>query len=878
MMLPVFFTIVSRNYLAYALTLMQSIARQYPSAKRYLCLADTRADDPALQTDLFETVTIDQLALPDFEAFTFRYDIMELNTAVKPYMFGWLRERHPDAGLVYLDPDILVLRPLVKVEQAFAEGASLVLTPHLNAPIEDDKFPDELAIMRSGVYNCGFVAINAAHPRAGKLISWWQDKLEFDCFVDLEGGLFTDQKWMDLAPGMYPDVTILRDDGYNVAYWNLAQRPVTQDTDGGFRAGGAPLVFAHFSGVNANEPKAFSKHQNRFTVDSIGGLRPLYERYVALLRENGHAEHVIKPYAYGSYPDGERIVPVLRRVYHRYFDVFCEQPILAPLAMDRGLFNQPCPELPDVPGLPISRLMYQVWLMREDLRAAFSLRSNDGREGFIRWYLAAVAADMRLDKRYIDPIRARFGQPAATVATEPVLAEANVADSAVPTPGPRLRTRAGAAALRVFVWGKRHGGLANLYARIPFRWRLALRQRVHAAAGMPMPPLPFDAARRRAARARRGPLAETGVNLLGYARGEFGVAENVRSYARALENVDYPFSILNFDVGVASRQEDHSMDRHFSDALPHADNVFFINADQMQVARDALGKEAFAGHRNIGFWVWELEKFPDDWHSAFDLVDEVWVPTHFIRAAIAAATDKPVLRMPKSIAFEVPTGMDRTHFGLPDDEFVFLFSYDFNSFASRKNPEATIAAFHRAFADGAKGARLLVKSTNGGRFPERLAALVQSIADDPRIEVRDGFLARDEMFALQNSVDCYVSLHRSEGFGLGMAESMYLGKPVIATGYSGNLDFMDRDNSLLVDFKLIPLRDGDYPYWQDQHWADADVGHAATLMRQVFDDRDFAHRVGAAAAASIRRTNSKASCAASVTERLQEIARRRSTT
>jgi glycosyltransferase involved in cell wall biosynthesis len=366
------------------------------------------------------------------------------------------------------------------------------------------------------------------------------------------------------------------------------------------------------------------------------------------------------------------------------------------------------------------------------------------------------------------------------------------------------------------------------------------------------------------------------VNLLGYARGEFGIAENVRSYARAIEQQGHPFLIFNFDVGTASRQRDNSMERHFSDTLRYAQNVFFINADQMQIARDVLGRQAFAGHHNIGFWVWELENFPRDWRGAFDLVDEVWVPTEFVRKAIAVRTDKPVLRMPKAIEFEAPVGMDRAHFGLPGDEFVFLFSYDFNSFASRKNPEATIAAFRAAFADGTGGVRLLVKSTNGGRFPDKLAALQHSVVDDPRIEVRDGFLSREEMFGLQNTTDCYVSLHRSEGFGLGMAECMYLGKPVIATAYSGNLDFMDHDNSLLVDYKMVSLRNGDYPYWQGQQWADADVAHAARLMRQVFDDREFAQRIGAAAAASIRRTNSKIVCGAAVAKRLGEIDRRRS--
>jgi len=611
--------------------------------------------------------------------------------------------------------------------------------------------------------------------------------------------------------------------------------------------------------VNLGQPDIYSKHQNRFDAFGIGGLRPLYDDYLGKLRDNGQPQHATKPYAYGRFPDGEKIVPALRRTYHRRFDVNCQQSERNPLQMDRSRFNEPCPELPEIPDLPVSHLMYEAWKMRDDLRDGFNLRTLDGREGFIQWFVSTAAAEMGLGERYTAPIKARFKPTTRKVRGD-------------------LAGRLGTMVLRTLSWGKRHSGLARLYARIPFSWRLALRRRVHAAAGMPMPPLPFPTTERRAAKPTRVqvPPVSPGVNLLGYARGEFGIAENVRSYARAVERAGHPFRIFNFDVGTASRQRDHSMEKHFSDTLRYADNVFFINADQMQIARDVLGRAAFAGHHNIGFWVWELEKFPRDWHGAFDLVDEVWVPTEFVRSAIAASTNKPVVRMPKAIEFEVPENMNRAHFGLPRDEFVFLFSYDFNSFASRKNPEATIAAFRAAFGDGVKGVRLLVKSTNGDRFPEKLSVLQQSVAGDPRIEVRDGFLSREEMFGLQNSVDCYVSLHRSEGFGLGMAECMYLGKPVIATAYSGNLDFMDRDNSLLVDYKMVPLRDGDYPYWQGQQWADADVTHAARLMRQVFDDREFARRIGASAAASIRRTNSKDACGAAVVARLQEIHRRRS--
>jgi glycosyltransferase involved in cell wall biosynthesis len=646
---------------------------------------------------------------------------------------------------------------------------------------------------------------------------------------------------------LVPDVAILRNDGYNVAYWNLANRQIKHSASGGYSVNGVPLVFAHFSGVDFGRPEIYSKHQDRFDANGLGGLRPLYDEYLGKLRENGHPEHVHKPYAYARFADGAAITKALRLTYRRRFDVGCDQPVLHPRRMDRGRFNTGCPELTDMPTLPVSHVMYTVWRMREDLHDAFSLRTDAGRAAFIEWYLASATREMGLDNTYVQPIRERF---------KPV------------TPG----SRSALAVMRVFMWAKRHGGLAHLYARVPFAWRMRFRRRLHGASGIPMPPMPLVSAPRRERKAGvEGARELPGVNMLGYARGEFGIAENVRSYARALEQADYPFLIYNFDVGAASRQEDHSMERCFSDTLRYGNNVFFINADQMQIARDVLGRETFLGRRNIGFWLWELEKFPHAWQSACDLVDEIWAPTQYVCKTIAACTDKPVLRMPKAIEFDVPTGMGRGYFGLSGAEFVFLYSYDFNSFTARKNPKAAIAAFRRAFPNGVSGVRLLVKSINGDRHPEQLTALQQVVADDPRIEVRDGFLDRAEMFGLQNAVDCYVSPHRAEGFGLGMSECMYLGKPVIATGYSGNLDFMDRDNSLLVDYRMVPLHEGDYPFWQGQQWADPDVEHMARLMRSVFDDRELARRIGANAAASIRRTHSRTGCAAAVTQRLERI-------
>lgn len=436
----------------------------------------------------------------------------------------------------------------------------------------------------------------------------------------------------------------------------------------------------------------------------------------------------------------------------------------------------------------------------------------------------------------------------------------------------RCATLTAAIALRILLLGKRVG-LMRIYALLPSPWRIRVKLFLYGVAGIPMSPLPVPSryTRQHVRRRLSATEAERGINLLGYARGAFGLAENVRTHARVLERMQYPFDVIDFDLGVADRGQDPSLDKYFSDRMLYKRNLFFINADQMPIAYTSLGRKQLEPHLNIGYWEWELEKFPNEWCRSFDFVDEVWVSTDFVRRAVAACTRKPVVRIPKAIAVDAPIGMGRDYFGIPSDDYVFLFSYDFHSSAVRKNPEAVIKAFRSAFSDRSLQARLLVKSSNGARFPNELASLKHNVADDPRIDVRDDILTREEMTGLQNSVDCYVSLHRCEGFGLGLAECMYLGKPVIATAYSGNLDFMDKDNSLLVDYTLVPVGRGQYISWKGQVWADADTQHAAEFMRAMFDQRELAARIGASAAASIRRTNSYAACSSAIADRLQRL-------
>lgn len=254
------------------------------------------------------------------------------------------------------------------------------------------------------------------------------------------------------------------------------------------------------------------------------------------------------------------------------------------------------------------------------------------------------------------------------------------------------------------------------------------------------------------------------------------------------------------------------------------------------------------------------------WSDSFALVDEVWAISEFSRRAIAAATEKPVFAFPLPVvAPQARPGLDRATLGLPGG-FLFLFCFDFASITERKNPHGLIRAFSAAFAPG-EGPTLVLKAVNGTSGLADLEALKLHAAERPDIMVIDRYLDHDEIAALMAACDCYASLHRSEGFGLTMAESMALGKPVIATGYSGNLDFMDDRTAYLVPWTegVVPANCAPYP--EGARWAEPDLDAAAQLMRRVVEHPDEAAAVGARAQHAVLTEHGLAARAAILRER-----------
>jgi SAM-dependent methyltransferase len=346
--------------------------------------------------------------------------------------------------------------------------------------------------------------------------------------------------------------------------------------------------------------------------------------------------------------------------------------------------------------------------------------------------------------------------------------------------------------------------------------------------------------------------ASLGVNAVGYLRGGLGLGQAARLYVQALHAAGVPVRTTTVDVNLpdvvgpdgrrAEIKTTDFADLHVEGELPF--NLICVNAPELPAFARELGPEFFEDRYTIGVWAWEVDVVPPSWDRAFALVDEIWVYSRYVEEILSHVSPVPVVRVPLPIVAPPPGG-DIGALHLPDG-FTFLFLFDFYSTLARKNPLGLVDAFTRAFAPG-EGPQLVLKSHNGDFKPERLARLREAVGDRPDVTIVDRFLGEPEMAALMRRADCYVSLHRAEGFGLTLGESMALGKPVIATGFSANLDFMTAENSYLVRHREAEVGPEGENYPAQGTWAEPDVGHAAELMREVWEHQDAARERGARA-------------------------------
>jgi glycosyltransferase involved in cell wall biosynthesis len=733
-----------------------------------------------------------ELTAQEFRAMTLYYDVTEISTALKP----WVMERvlvETDGPVLYLDPDCVVFDSLDFLGAA-ATKRGIVLTPHLLSPMPRDGLgPDERQILWSGAYNLGFLGL-AKTGDTDPFLRYWKERLRFDAIIDPTQMLFTDQRWIDLVPGMF-EHHIERDPGCNVAYWNAHERAL-ELASGVVTAAGRPLRFFHYSGFEPDHPQMLSKHAGehpRLLLSEQPILRLLCSQYVEQLKVADDDQASRYPYRWDYLPNGLRLNPMLRRFLREAFRRGGQGGPPNP-ADEHGITKlvewllEPDDRLP--------RLAGQILAIRPDVQAAMPDPANADAERFANWLRVSGSTD-----HGIDP------------------------------------------------W---------------FAARLA------RAVGRGAPPRPSERHERNVA--DREPVVE----VIGFVNAELGIGEAARRLVGSLGTAGVKHCVTGYHRHTLSRLEaaappPTAVDDRVVDVV-----ISCVNADLFPTFCADLGPARTPRGHHVGLWFWELDQFPQEFHASFGLVDEVWCASEFVARSLRRHSPVDVVKIPMPIvAPHVDRRLRRADLGLPEG-FVFLFIFDFLSIAERKNPFGLVEAFSRAFAIG-EGPTLVIKSINGSQRIRALERLRLAAISRPDIVVIDRYMSQSEIAATAAASDCYVSLHRSEGFGLTLADAMALGVPVIATDYGGNMEFMDDSNSVLVPSRMVEVGTGCEPYPAAALWADPDLDAAADAMRRLVDDHDYFVLRSAAVRAQILNRFSLERCGKEISCRLDRIRARRRT-
>jgi len=845
---PCIVTITAGHSLHFARALLQSVAEHHPEADRFCVFVarDTQQTDSL--HDGFTTIPVASLGLPGGDDFLFQYDSPDLASVAQPWIIEHMFSRGYDIVLFFAS-QIRIYQPLLEAFRLLDTTADVVLTPHFTAPISGGWHPDAADMLGTGIYNPDFLGIRRT-DNTRRLIHWWQEKLLENGDLSAADRLRADQRWHDLIPALCDRTAILRQRGYNVALWNFEERRLHVDRTGEILADDEKLVFFNFSGFNSEHPGS-STHAQAMRVANEAVVR-LTRKYAEALQELGSAWYAGLPYEFGVFSDGSRVTGAQRALFRR----------------DETL-RRACG------GRPFAR------------PEALSLEPTDASEAdTIASSFAALGEIGRL-QGLSDQLLGRPATPQEIRAWRPWMrSRLGMARLLLRTGLSREARRSSgwlARLLRYIAQSPLASGPVRDYALIPLTRLVSLGAGVFSGLAY-RPYLRSDAATApeshpkqilrhvapSPASSRPGHDAPS-VNILGYFSSDLGIGEAARSLAGSCDEAGIAVTCIDAEelfntpvstIGATSfpRQEKRPID------------ILFYNADvTLAAAQHLRAIDHHSGYR-IGFWHWEQPILPQRFHAAFAEVDELWVPSTFIQDAISSVAPVPVVKIPHAVRFTPTPGVKRAAFGLPEGKCLVLVMYDFHSFQERKNPQAAIAAFRQAQA-AEPSLGLVIKTINAQHHHRQRQELQEALRDVAGVTFIDAALTRQQAWDLQMCCDILLSLHRAEGFGLILAEMMYLGKVVVATGWSANMDFMDESNSLPVAFELKPLPRPIGPYEAGIPWAEPDIDHAAAGLRRLVTDRELASRLGRNARETIRRTLDPQVVGLRVRQRLEVIER-----
>ncbi len=770
--------------------------------------ADEAGATPRSVADLLDVDIAGLLSLHDEE---------ELSALLLPALLQRLAWQGEDP-VVHLPGSAWVLGGLEPIAQALTER-EVMLVPRMTHDVPDDG----LRPSRAQMEGAGRIERTIIGVRRGKqaraFLAWWGARVvrwlgSLDAKPSRERP--EDRSWLarylELAPARFA-TAVLEDPGCNLNEWNLHRHSLHGSARKPLVDDDRPVRFLNLPGYDPNRPHQLSGQASRARVSRSPLLHELSIAYATELRACG-------------WHDREHRAEIGRRLAD---DLVYDESMRAAYACALAL-GEPVDDLfagegmrafidwlagpaPRGGAYGISRYLYfRLARERADvLRAYPDLDGEDGPE-CLAWCWAFGRDELGIPERFMP---ARPGQAGAGAPRSDRVATPQT--PAVDAP---------------------------LERRLP----LAVRE---PAAGNAL-----------------------AVRVTGYLGHTLGLGAAARGYVQALgaagvpvSTVSVPLHHLELPVELAAEYGRHGFEDLVHEGA-HGFEIVAVNAEELPDLVERLGDDYFDGPR-IGIWGWETNTIPPRWRRAFALVDEIWVYSRFMAANIGAVAPVPVIALPPPVA-PPPDPPEPLRLGVPKG-FLYLFVFDYLSTVQRKNPVGLIEAFRLAFAPG-EGPQLLIKTINAPLRPLAEEEVLWAAHGREDIHVIDRSLTGQQLHALMAACDCYVSLHRSEGFGLTMAEAMAIGKPVIGTGYSGNVDFMNADNSYLIDYTVGRVGPDCEIYPPEGEWADPSIEHAAQLMRGVHDDRQQAARRGAQAAQDIAVTLSPEATGAAMRARLAQLA------
>ncbi len=900
------FTISSNNYLGMARVFADSYLEHHPGSRVFVCLVD-RLDDRVPYEDLpFEIILAEDLDIPEFRNFAFRYHILELNTAVKPFVFKYLRDKIGLDRVFYFDPDILVHDRLGGLEEALGSHQA-VLTPHLTQPLDNRCRPPERVIGMCGVYNLGFVGLQLNDGTHG-FLDWWCDRLHRYCIVDLANGLFVDQSWMDFAPAYLDSVAIVRDPIFNIAYWNLPHRRPVQVEDH-WEVDGRRVGFFHFSGVDLDNLDIISRHQDRVDLWSRPELRPLFEGYRDLVDRSGQQELREVPYHFGTFAGTDIAIPWVARIALQEIDprglrwpdpfaVDADDSFLAWLA-----------EPVELHGQAVNRTALYLWQERPDVRREFPDLESDHLLRFLEWYFAKGNLEEDLHDVFMEALRVAppvvrpvplvseieevaridLSNPGERTAwlnepiddeTEPTLTRLSMAihracpDVAAQYPEPLGRHR------REFAYwfaleGRRSYGLhADLVTPVrrtlPPKSRISLRLKglviprggtprrlapPETMTASPSPPAgesssaPAPGARVFEEMGRPMRTAPSvGVNLVGYFEGSEGARSFAPAICEALQASGIPHVAVSLDHDLPDQMTSDRIRHH--DGAPFPVTVLALPPDRWQKVLQRLPVGCRLGSRVIGYCSELVESSAVE---RMTMVDEVWTPTEDMAIKLADVLPVPVRTVPAGVVRPADSANGGS-LGLDEDRFWFLTVDHAMGEDDDRAVSSAIECVRRLVRVGKNGVGLcLAVGPEKRRLASQLRHLPIHVVVEP---LCSGLLDR-----LFYACDGYLDLRESERIDPILLKATMRAMPVVAAWRELEREARQSNNGIGSDDSSPP----------DEHQGSIELVTAA--MGEMISGADEVSKTAMRQAETIRKELEESSAAAKWAAELDNLMR-----